>query len=145
MNEKNLIPNSKRSPSELRENGSKGGKKSGRTRSLRAKMKQLCSLDVADPDIKNFLKENGVEETDFGTAMMFMQMYKAVKEKDTTAFKAVMETVGESIRHEELAIRKKELKIKENELKKAQEEKETSSSFKDAIIAAYEKRTKNDE
>lgn len=144
MNDENLIPFDKRTESEQREIQSKGGKKSGRTRSLRAKMKQLCGLDVADPDIKNFLKENGVEETDFGTAMMFMQLHKAVKEKDTTAFKAIMETVGESIRHEELAIKKKELKIKENEMKKAQEEKEMAGSFGDIIVSAYEKRKNND-
>ena len=37
-NEKNLIPNSERSPSEVRENGKKGGQKSGEVR----REKRIC-------------------------------------------------------------------------------------------------------
>lgn len=40
-NEKNLIPNNLRSPQEVRENGSKGGKKSGKVRKEKKLMSQI--------------------------------------------------------------------------------------------------------
>lgn len=144
MNEKNLIPNSERTPSELREMCSKGGKASGRVRSLRAKMKKLLALDVADSEVTDLMKLFGIEETDFGTALVFMQLYKAVKTGDTNAYKAVMETLGETVRNEELTLKKKEIKLKELELKQAEEASKSSSSFEDVILSAYEKRMKDD-
>ena len=41
MNEQNLIPNSKRTPSEVRENASRGGKASGKARKEKAELKKL--------------------------------------------------------------------------------------------------------
>lgn len=40
-NEENLIPNNKRSPSEVRENGSKGGKKSAEVRREKKRLREL--------------------------------------------------------------------------------------------------------
>lgn len=144
MNEKNLIPFDKMPKSEHKKLSSKGGVQSGKTRSLKAKMKKLMALDVADDEIKGMLEAFGIEETDMGTAMLFMQLWKAVRTGDTNAYRAVMETVGESVRHEELAIKKKELRVKEAELKAKADEKEASGSFEDVIVSAYEKRMKND-
>ena len=45
-NEENLIPNSQRTPEELREMCSKGGKKSGESRKRKKQMKQI--MDIAD-------------------------------------------------------------------------------------------------
>lgn len=44
MNDENLIPNSKRTPSELREITSKGGKKSGESRRRKKTMKQVMDM-----------------------------------------------------------------------------------------------------
>lgn len=41
MNEQNLIPNNRRSKKEVRENASKGGKKSGEVRKQKAELKKL--------------------------------------------------------------------------------------------------------
>lgn len=40
-NEKNLVPNSQRSPSEVRENAAKGGRASGKARKAKAKLKKI--------------------------------------------------------------------------------------------------------
>jgi len=59
-NEQNLIQNSDRSPSELRENGRKGGIASGESRRLKAKMIRWAEeggydklVEVADNNLNN--------------------------------------------------------------------------------------------
>ena len=140
----NLVPFNKMTEEQRKKVASNGGKKSARIRSIRAKMRKLISYDVADEEIKGLLQLFGIEETDFGTALAFMQLYKAVRTGDTQAYKAVMETLGETVRNEELELKKKEIKLKEQELKQAEEANRSTSSFEDAIIAAYEKRMKDD-
>lgn len=49
MNDKNLIPNSERTPSELREIASKGGKKSGESRRRKKTMKQVMDMLLGMP------------------------------------------------------------------------------------------------
>ena len=44
MNEDNLIPNSERSPSELREMGRKGGIKSGESRRRKKRLREKAAL-----------------------------------------------------------------------------------------------------
>ena len=118
MNEQNLIPFSKRTESEQREIRSKGGKASGRKRSMKAIAKSLAQSNVADDEIIKLLDMFGIKDRDFQTVMIFMQMLKASKEGDTAAFKAIVELLGEDIRHEELALKKKELKLKEDSARK---------------------------
>lgn len=118
MNEQNLIPFSKRTESEQREIRSKGGKASGRKRSMKAIAKSLAQSNVADDEIIKLLDMFGIKDRDFQTVMIFMQMLKASKEGDTAAFKAIVELLGEDIRHEELALKKKELKLKEASIQK---------------------------
>jgi hypothetical protein len=73
-NEKNLIPNDERSPSEVRENGRKGGIKSGEVRREKAKMKSavklLFSLPVKDPKIKEQVKALGIDEKDIDNSIL---------------------------------------------------------------------------
>lgn len=52
MNEKNLIPNSERSPSEVRENGKKGGIASGQARREKKAIREILS-DILDSEIKD--------------------------------------------------------------------------------------------
>ena len=58
MNEKNLIPNSERSPKEVRENGRKGGIRSGEVRreqkTYRDMAKAMLSATITDENILNF-------------------------------------------------------------------------------------------
>lgn len=143
MNDNNLIPFSKRTESEQREIRSKGGKASGRKRSMKAIAKSLVQTNIPDDEIVSLLEMFGIKDRDFQTAMIFMQMLKAVKEGDTAAFKAVTELLGEDIKHEELALKKKELKLKESALKPS-----TNESSDDGFIEALNNKTEeiwNDE
>lgn len=64
-NEYNLIPNSERTPSELREMTSKGGKKSGESRRRKKTMKQVMDMLLEMPANTqadyNFLVEQGID------------------------------------------------------------------------------------
>lgn len=81
-NEQNLIPASKRSKSEARENGSKGGIASGKARRKKANLKKafetILQAEVASPNVKKQLEELGFESTnEMALAMVMMQ--KAMK------------------------------------------------------------------
>lgn len=52
MNEKNLIPNNERSPSEVRENGRKGGIASGQARREKKTIQKILA-DLLDSEIKD--------------------------------------------------------------------------------------------
>ncbi len=99
-NEQNLIPNSKRSPSEVRKNGSKGGKKSGQVRAERKKFNELFNnyLDkkVTNEQIKEQMLQFGFtdKECTNKNAIVFAQ-YKEALKGSTQAFIAVRDTIGE--------------------------------------------------
>ena len=117
MNEKNLIPFSERSESEVREINSKGGKASGETRrrkrDMKQKMKALLELPAATND-KEQLEALGVDPDDMDNEMMLvMAMFLGAAGGDVKAFDRVMQLLGKDIGHEELALRKRELKLKE--------------------------------
>lgn len=56
MNEKNLIPNTERSPEELREMGRKGGIASGRARRRKRDLRKLASM-LLDKQTEESFKE----------------------------------------------------------------------------------------
>lgn len=81
-NEQNLIPANKRSKSEARENGSKGGIASGKARRKKANLKKafetILQAEVASPNVKKQLEELGFDSTnEMALAMVMMQ--KAMK------------------------------------------------------------------
>lgn len=81
-NEQNLIPANKRSKSEARENGSKGGIASGKSRRKKANLKKafetILQAEVASPNVKKQLEELGFDSTnEMALAMVMMQ--KAMK------------------------------------------------------------------
>lgn len=117
MNEKNLIPFSERSESEVREINSKGGKASGETRrrkrDMKQKMKALLELPAAVND-REQLGALGVDPDDMDNEMVLvMAMFLGAAGGDVKAFDRVMQLLGKDIGHEELALRKRELKLKE--------------------------------
>ena len=67
MNEQNLIPTNKRSKKEVRENASKGGKRSGEVRKQKAELKKLfmqyAQMRPTEKDKKKLL-EMGYEESE---------------------------------------------------------------------------------
>ncbi len=97
-NERNLIPNNNRSPSEVRENGRKGGKKSGQVRAERKKFNELFNnyLDkqITNEQIKGQMLQFGFtdKECTNKNAMVFAQ-YKEALKGSTQAFVAVRDTI----------------------------------------------------
>ena len=134
MNENNLIPNSKRSPSEVRENGAKGGKKSGETRrrkkSMKEKMKLLLSLPACDSDLKELeLLGIPVEESDNEMVILKGLFLKAAA-GDVAASKEIRNILGKDNSSEELALKKKELALKETSVKGVPEKSEEPMLYK---------------
>lgn len=100
MNEQNLIPNSQRTPSELREQTRRAGIASGRAR-LRKKhgrelMRAMLALKEPDPRILADLQALGINPEDITkeVAMQARQLEKAIKKADTAAFKEVNRLAG---------------------------------------------------
>lgn len=100
-NEKNLIPNSERTPSELREICSKGGKASGaarrRKRSLRETADLLLSLPVKDPDALDRILGAGVpvEDADYQMAVVVGMTIGAMN-GDSKSARVLMEMLGDT-------------------------------------------------
>lgn len=100
MNDQNLIPGNKRSPSELRENGKKGGIKSGEVRRekrlLADAAKLLLGLKITDKEKQDKLQAIGIKKEEMTNAML---MTAAIIERaqlgDTTAFNAIRDISGE--------------------------------------------------
>lgn len=100
MNEQNLIPNNKRSPSEVRENGRKGGIASGKSR-LRKKhgkelVRAILEMKEADPRIINEMIRLGLNKSDITNEVVMhaRQIEKAKRKADTRAYNAVNKAAG---------------------------------------------------
>ena len=98
MNDKNLIPNSERSPKEVRENGRKGGIKSGEVRreqkTYREMAKAMLSAQITDPKMLEEMAKYGIEGTDL-KAYTLLGMIKASAEGSHNAFDRLLELAGE--------------------------------------------------
>ena len=98
-NEKNLIPQSQRSPDEVRENGRKGGKASGKARRAKVKMRKLVEmfayLDV-NKDVEKKMRMLGIPDEGM---LILMQSVVAIFNKankgDVAAFNAIRDLLGE--------------------------------------------------
>ena len=115
-NEKNLVPQAERSPSEAREMGRKGGIASGaarrRKKSMKQKMQLLLSLPAADND-QTELAAMGVDPDDMDNEMVLVKaLFLAAAEGDTRAFDRIQDVLGKSVAREELALKKQEAKRK---------------------------------
>lgn len=99
-NEQNLIPNSERSPEELREMAANGGRASGvsrrRKRSLREAADLYLSLPVANKKAWNKISAEGVapEDVDNQMAIIAGLTIKAVK-GDAKAAKLLFDLIGD--------------------------------------------------
>lgn len=100
-NVENLIPNSQRTPNELREMRKNGGIKSGEVRrakkTVRECLKLYSELNVEAPEIKVALKKSGItnpEEMTYSMAMALQFMTSAMRGNSQMA-RLVMEMLGE--------------------------------------------------
>lgn len=97
-NEENLIPYrfNKRSANEARENGSKGGIKSGEVRRKRKAMKEqmelLLSLPFKQKKQLDFIKDLGIKEDEIDNQMaLIVAMYAKAIKGDVQAFNTIRE------------------------------------------------------
>ena len=98
----NLIPNSARSPEELREQTRKGGIASGESRRKRKTFREslltILSMAPDDPTMAEHLQALGLDPT-FQTAIDLAQA-KAAARGDTDAARFIRDTIGEKPREE---------------------------------------------
>lgn len=99
-NEQNLIPNSQRTPEELREMTRKGGIASGIARMRKKHGKELArmilDLGISDPAVRKAMQAQGYDpdEVSGEFAMHVRQIEKAQKTGNTEAYKAVLKVAG---------------------------------------------------
>ena len=114
MNNENLIPASRRSKKEARENGRKGGQASGRTRrrkkAMRTVFRQIATMPVNDAKLKRQLEAAGMdEETTYAAALAWKAIYHAMK-GNSQMMRLVMEMLGED---PSIMLKEREIKLKE--------------------------------
>lgn len=120
--DENLIPNSQRSPSEVRENSSKGGIKSGQVRrqkkTVAEYLRKWADGEVSEKN-KKALEALGLSEEATNRTLLVVPLIKKASSGDTKALQMALELLGED--------KKKELEIKklrhEIELLKAETQK----------------------
>ena len=108
-NEKNLIPNSERTPEERREIATAGGKASGvsrrRKRSLKEAADLYLSLPVSDRKMWNKISRRGVDPEDIDNQMaMIIGLTMAATAGDAKAAKVIVDLLGEDAHSEEAAV-----------------------------------------
>lgn len=101
-NEKNLIPNELRTPSERRENARKAGQASGKTRRKKKAMREaaqmLLGLQVKNSKVTDLLSELGIKKTDMNNqmALLVAALNKGLK-GDIRATEFLRDTAGEGL------------------------------------------------
>lgn len=100
MNDKNLIQNSERTPSELREMTQKGGKKSGEARRAKKLFRETCelllSMDCKMGNARETMKKMGIPENEQTNQMAItISMLKAALEGNVQAYNTLRDTTGE--------------------------------------------------
>lgn len=105
-NEKNLIPNSERTPNELREMTSKGGKKSGEVRRRKKSMKQvmeiLLAMKTENPADLQLLHNAGIDISELDEDMINnllivnVALLKKAKEGDVASIKELRDIIQDT-------------------------------------------------
>ena len=99
-NERNLIPNSERTPEERRENARKAGKASAAARRRKKTMREAANLLLSLPppkEIAKELKNMKVGKDDINNQMVILvAMYQEAAKGDVKAATFLRDTAGES-------------------------------------------------
>lgn len=100
-NERNIIPNSERTPEERREIARAGGIASGAARRRKRSLKQAAdlylSLPVTDRRVWNKIARNGVEPEDIDNQMaMIVGLTEAAVQGDARCAKVLVDLLGDS-------------------------------------------------
>ena len=107
-NEKNLIPNSERTPKELREIAASGGRASGAARRRRRALKEAAdlylSLPVSDKRRRNALARRGLDPEDVDNQMaIIVGLTDAAADGDARAGRLILDILGEDGRDDPAA------------------------------------------
>ena len=135
----NLIPNSERSPDEVRKNSAKGGIKSGATRRRRKAIKEILAgawnirlCDIEDPGVrKAFMTASKSQDgkITIGEAMangMVLAMMRGSAHMSQVVLDLMRETPDVKLREKELKLKERELRIREKLAEKDLQEDEPS-------------------
>lgn len=100
-NERNIIPNSERTPEERREIARAGGIASGASRRRKRSLKQAAdlylSLPVTDRRVWNKIARDGVEPEDIDNQMaMIVGLTEAAVQGDARCAKVLVDLLGDS-------------------------------------------------
>lgn len=100
-NERNIIPNSERTPEERREIARAGGIASGAARRRKRSLKQAAdlylSLPVTDRRVRNKIARDGVEPEDIDNQMaMIVGLTEAAVQGDARCAKVLVDLLGDS-------------------------------------------------
>lgn len=130
MNDKNLIPTTKRTKKEVREMTTKGGKRSGEVRrqrkTQREQLELLMSLPLKNPKAVEQIKNLGIEDTEINNQMamnvaMFNLILKGGKGA-VQAYNSINDLIGDNEKRKlELEKAKEEiarLKLEQEKLKR---------------------------
>lgn len=117
-NEKNLIPASKRSKSEVRKNSQKGGIASGKARrqkkALRAALKEAVAMQLKDlpPDLqRGIMKAAKLKDRELSVSDAILgSIVRAACGGNSQMMKLLLDTIGESA---DTRMKERELKLKE--------------------------------
>lgn len=90
----NLIPNSERTPSELREMTSKGGKRSGEVRRENKTLREIAKI-IGEKPIAITNPDGTKETVTYNVAMLNAQYKKAITEGNTKAAEFIAKLRGE--------------------------------------------------
>ena len=128
--EDNLIPNNERSPSEVRENGKKGGIASGEARRKKKSMRELAVIVNSLP-LSSKNKEqlpDGIKEDEMTFQMGFIiKVYQQALKGDTKAMKLWVE-LSNTLDEERNKLEIKKLKA---EIKKLNDDASASTNIED--------------
>ena len=120
-NEQNLIPNHERSPSEVRENGKKGGIESGKSRrrkkALRLALKGVMDMPLGElaPELRDgiMIAAKVTDEELTVADVLIGSIVRTACNGNSQMAKLLLDTIGESM---DARIRERELKLKERTL-----------------------------
>lgn len=148
LNDKNLVPFTERSESEVREINSRGGKKSGETRrrkkALKSLMNDLLSSDIVNDDIYNSTVDMGFgTDPTYGAAVVAAMVRQAAL-GDTKAFNAIVDLIGEGSSGERVKLQKKQVELQERKLS-GEEEQTPDDGFLSALEGTAEADWKNED
>lgn len=120
--DENLIPNSRRSKSEVRENSAKGGRKSGEVRrqkkTIAEYLKTWADKEV-DEKNKTALKALGLDEEATNRTLLVLPLIKKANGGDIKALQMIIDLLGEDKKKDlEIAKLKEEINLLRAETQK---------------------------